>query len=66
MNDEILKIEIEKYRGETEVISARIPQSLVWEITKIAKDTGKTKNDIIKLCLAFAVDRIEIQKEENK
>lgn len=64
MQDEILKIPVKKFRGETEVVSARLPQDLVWELTKISKDTGRSRNEIIEMCLSFAIERIQVDKEK--
>ena len=55
-----LEIKSKKYRGETTVISSRVPVDLVEKLDYIAKDSGRTRNEIIQLCLEFAADNIEI------
>ena len=55
-----LEIKLKKYRGETTVISSRVSVDLVEKLDKIAKDSGRTRNEIIQLCLEFAADNIEI------
>lgn len=65
MDNELLKIRERKYQGETEVVSARLPSELVKELSQIAKETGRSRNEIIELCLAFAVNRVKIEKAEN-
>lgn len=65
MDDEVLRIKERKYQGETEVVSARLPGELVKELNFIAKETGRSRNEIIELCLTFAVNRVKIEKAEN-
>ncbi len=55
-----LEIKSKKYRGETTVISSRVPVDLVERLDEIAKDSGRTRNEVIQLCLEFAADNIEI------
>lgn len=56
-----LVITSKRYRGETMVVSARLTNELVAEIDKIAQQTGRTRNEIVQMCLEFAVDNLEIQ-----
>ena len=44
------------------VVSSRLTNELVEELDKIAEKTGRTRNEIIQLCLEFAVDNLEIQE----
>lgn len=60
-----LIITSKKYRGETMVVSSRLTNELVEELDRIAEKTGRTRNEIVQLCLEFAVDNLEI-KENNK
>ena len=62
LDDEVLRIKELKYRGDTEVVSARLPSELVQELSYIAKQTGHSRNEIIEICLTFAVNRVKIQK----
>ena len=56
-----LTIEQKKYKGETSVVSARLPIELVKSIDKIAMETGRTRNEIMALCLEFSLENIEIK-----
>lgn len=58
-----LSISSKKYKGETSVISARIPDQMIADIDKICDKTGRNRNEIISLCLEFAINNIEIDKE---
>lgn len=62
MSDEVLRISERKYQGDTEVVSARLPGELVKELNFIAKETGRSRNEIIEMCLTFAVNRVKIEK----
>ena len=62
MDTEVLAIKERKYQGETEVVSARLPGELVKELNFIAKETGRSRNEIIEMCLTFAVNRVKIEK----
>ena len=56
-----LVISKKKYTGETSVISARISNDLIKEIDDICETTGRTRNEVVQMCLEFAVDNIEIE-----
>lgn len=59
-----LTIEQKKYKGESSVVSARLPIELIKEIDRIASETGRTRNEILTLCLEFALENIEIKGEK--
>ena len=62
MSNEKLVISSKKYRGDSTVISIRLSDELVKELDKIAEETGRTRNEVIQKCLAFAVDNLEIKE----
>ena len=49
-----------QYRGDTAVMSIRLPSDMIKAIDKIAEETGRTRNEIIQKSIAFALDNIEI------
>lgn len=61
MDKEKLVISSKKYRGESMVVSARLTNELVAKIDEIAAKTGRTRNEIVQLCLEYAVDNLEIK-----
>ena len=65
MNNEVLTIKERKYQGETEVVSARLPSELVKELNFIAQETRHSRNEIIEMCLTFAIHRVKIEKAAN-
>lgn len=58
-----LVVQSKKYKGESSVVSIRMPVELIRHIDKIAEETGRTRNEIILLCLEFATENIVIEKE---
>ena len=62
MEKKKLVISKKKYTGETSVISARISNDLIKEIDDICEKTGRTRNEVVQMCLEFAVDNIEIER----
>ena len=47
------------YKGDTSVVSARLPNELIKDLDRIAENTGRNRNEIIMLCLEFAIDNLE-------
>ena len=59
-----LTIEQKKQNWESSVVSARLPIELIKDVDRIAKETGRTRNEILILCLEFALENIEIKGEK--
>ena len=59
--DNKLIITSKKYRGETMVVSSRLTNELVEQLDKIA---GRTRNEIIQMCLEFAITNLEIKEDK--
>lgn len=64
MADKKLSIKAKKYKGNTSVISARIPDEMVERIDDISNKTGRNRNEIIVMCLEFAIENVEIGEEK--
>lgn len=58
--DNVLRIEAKKYREESVVVSARIPKDMLQDIDFVAKETGRTRNELIVMFLDFALKNTEI------
>ena len=56
-----LKITPKAYSGETTVISARLPKDMIADLDKVAKATGRTRNEIMLMCMEFALKNLEIE-----
>lgn len=61
MENKKLVISSKKYRGDSMVVSTRLPNELVGNLDKIAEQTGRTRNEIMQMCLEFAVENLEIK-----
>ena len=49
--ENILRIEAKKYVEESVVISSRIPKDMLQDIDFVAKESGRTRNEIITMFL---------------
>ena len=58
---EKLIISSKKYRGETGTVTARIPKELIERLDTIVSQTGRSRNDIIQLCIEYSLDNAEIE-----
>lgn len=55
-----LKISQKKYTGETSVISMRLPKDMLKDLDNTAEMTGRTRNEIMLMCLEYALTNMEI------
>ncbi len=62
MSDKKLVIQKQKYTGETIVTSMRIPRDLLADLDKAAKESNRTRNEVLMMCLEFALENMEIEK----
>lgn len=60
MNANRLVISSKKYKGDTSVFSVRLPSEMVKELDNISELTGRNRNEIISLCLEFAIDNMVV------
>ena len=56
-------ISSKKYKGETSVVSARLPVEMIKTLDEIAENTGRNRNEIITLCLEFAIDNLTVDSQ---
>lgn len=56
---EKLVIKKKRYQGVTSVVSARLPNSMVADLDKVANETGYNRNEIISLCLEYAIANMD-------
>ena len=66
MEEITLKIQPKRYREESVVASVRLPKDMLRDIDKIAKETGRTRNEIMTTGLEFALEHMDIGKKEEK
>ena len=56
-----LIISQKRFKGDSSVVSVRLPNDLVKSLDSIAEKTGRTRNEIIQKCIEFSVDNIEVE-----
>ena len=66
MEDITLKIQPKRYREESVVVSMRLPEDMLCEIDRIAKQTGRTRNEIMTTGLEFALEHMDTAQGDEK
>lgn len=61
LTEKKLVIHSQKYTGESKVISMRLPMDMLTEIDRVATKTGRPRNEIMQLCLEFALENMTIE-----
>ena len=46
--------------GKTSVVSARLPDDMIARLDKIAQETGRSRNELIQMCIDYALENLEI------
>ncbi len=59
-----LVIKSKKKYGDSSVVSARLPNEIVEQLDAAAKKSGRTRNEIVLLCLEYALKQLMIEPEE--
>ncbi len=60
MEEPILRIPVKKYTGESTVISMRLPKDMLREIDAAAAASGRTRNELLTICMEFSLNHMEI------
>jgi predicted DNA-binding protein len=60
MTEKKLVISSKKFRGDSSVISVRLPIDMIAKLDAISEKTGRTRNEIVQKCLAYSIENIEI------
>lgn len=63
MEEPKLVIPVQQYRAESTVISMRMPKDMLEQIDAVAKETGRTRNEIMMLSMEFALKHMEISPQ---
>lgn len=59
-----LQITPKKYTGESSVVSLRIPKDMLAYIDDVSNNVGRTRNEILTMCIEFALENMEISKSQ--
>ena len=49
--------------GKTSVVSARLPDEMIEILDEVAKKTGRTRNELIQMCIDIALKNLEISEQ---
>ena len=60
MNEKKLRISPKIYNGESTIISMRLPKDMLRDIDAVATETGRTRNELLSMCMEFALENMEI------
>ena len=66
MADDKFVIRPKKFRGTTAVVSARLPEDMIQALDRVSLHTGYNRNEIIMMCLEYAITRMEDAEEEDR
>lgn len=64
MGEKKLIIQSKKTVGESTVISMRISKELLEEIDEVVAKTGNSRNEVLQLCLRFAMENLQIRVDD--
>ena len=48
--------------GKTSVVSVRLPDETITVLDKVAQNTGRTRNELIQMCIDFALEHLKIEE----
>ena len=66
MAEDKFVIRPKKFRGTTAVVSARLPEDMIQALDRVSLHTGYNRNEIIMMCLEYAISRMEDTDGEEK
>lgn len=49
--------------GKSVVISTRLPENLVRQLDHVAQKTGRTRNELVVMCVEYAMEDLEIEEK---
>lgn len=49
--------------GKTSVVSTRLPDTVIEELDAISQKTGRSRNELIQMCIDFALENLEIRED---
>ena len=49
--------------GKSSVISVRLPDPMLEQLEKVAGKTGRTRNELVQMCIDYALNHLVIEEE---
>ena len=59
MNTPKFEIPVKKYTEGSTVVSFRLPKDMLRDVDEVAARTGRTRNEVLSLCVEFALEHLE-------
>ena len=59
MNTPKFEIPVKKYTEGSTVVSFRLPKDMLRDVDNVAARTGRTRNEVLSLCVEFALEHLE-------
>lgn len=66
MSDPVFRITNKRYRGESTVVSLRLPKDMLADVDRIAGETGRTRSELLTMSIEFALTHMEIIMQEQE
>ena len=60
MSEPVLRVSHKKYRGDSTVVSLRLPKDMLSDIDAVAGRTGRTRSELLTMSIEFALTHMEI------
>lgn len=48
--------------GKSSVISVRLPDTMLAQLEKVAGETGRTRNELVQMCIDYALSHLVIEE----
>lgn len=59
-------IKPKKIYKNSSVVSARLPDEIIAKLEDVSQQTGRNRNELILMCIEYALDNIKIEQNEEK
>lgn len=63
MDSPSFSIPPKKYTGESAVVTMRLPKDMLKEIDALANSTGRSRNEVMSLCMEFALSHLNQEEK---
>lgn len=64
-NKQKLEIRPKKYKGETAVMSLRLPEEVIAKIDAISQQSGRTRNELVLHFMEYALDNVVVVERKD-
>ena len=61
-----LIIKPKRFDGESAIVSIRIPKTMIAELDRIADSVGRSRSEIMTMCMEFAMEHMEVESKDHR